>query len=47
MSSGRFFAYYIIQRKDTTNDNTFHMSDGIQGVYSKMLGVVRIFFILD
>ena len=27
MSSGRF-AYYIIQRNDTTNDSIFHMSGG-------------------
>ena len=36
------FAYYVIQRNDTTNDSIFHMSGGMQGVYSKMLGVVRI-----
>ena len=29
---------------DTTNNSIFHMSGGIQGVYSKMLRVVRILF---
>jgi len=34
------FAYYVIQRNDTTNDNSFFfMSDGDQGNYSKMLNV--------
>ena len=46
MSSGRF-AYYVIQRNDTTNDSIFHMSGGMQGVYSKMLGVVRILFLVS
>ena len=35
-------AYYVIQRNDTINDSIFHMSNGMQGAYSKMLGVVRI-----
>ena len=35
MSSGRF-AYYVIQRNATTNDSIFHMSGGMQGVYSKI-----------
>ena len=30
------FAYIVIQRNDTTYDNIFHMSGGMQGVYSKM-----------
>ena len=30
------FAYYVIQRNDTTNDSIFHRSGGMQGVYSKM-----------
>ena len=34
------FAYYVIQRNDTINDSIFFMSNGMQGVYSKMLGVV-------
>ena len=38
------FAYYVIQRNDTINDSIFHMSNGMQGAYSKMLGVVRILF---
>ena len=38
------FAYYVIQRNDTINDNIFHKSDGMQGVYSKMLGVVHILY---
>ena len=38
MSSGRF-AHYVIQRNDTINDGIFHMSGGMQGVYSKMLDV--------
>ena len=46
MSSGRF-AYFVIQLNDTTNDNIFHMSGGVQGVYSKMLGVGRILFLVD
>ena len=37
MSSGRL-AYYVIQRNDTTSDSIFHMSGGMQGVYSKVLG---------
>ena len=41
------FAYYVIQRNDTTNDSIFHMSGGMQGVYSKMLGVVRILFLVS
>ena len=36
------FAHKRNQRNDTTNDSIFHVSDGMQGVYSKMLGVVRI-----
>ena len=28
------FAYYVIQRNDTTNGSIFHMSDGMQGVYN-------------
>ena len=35
------FAYYVIQRNDTTNDSIFHMSGGMQGVYSKILGGVN------
>ena len=35
MSSGRF-AHYVIQRNDITNDSNIHVSDGMQGVYSKM-----------
>ena len=34
------FAYYVIQRNDTINDSIFHMSNGMQGAYSKMLGLV-------
>ena len=37
------FAYYVIQRNDTINDSIFNMSNGMQGAYSKLLGVVRIF----
>ena len=43
MSSGRF-AYYAIPRNNTTNDSISHMSGGMQGVYSEMLGVVRTLF---
>ena len=43
MSSGRF-AYYVIQRNDISNDCILHMSGGMQGVNSKVLGVVRILF---
>ena len=39
--SGRF-ASYVIQRNDTTNDRIFYISDGMQGVYSKMLVVARL-----
>ena len=46
MSSGRF-AYFVIQLNDTTNDSILHMSGGMQGVYSKMLGVVRILFLVS
>ena len=45
MSGGRF-TYYVIQRNDTTNDSIFHMTGGMRGVYSKMLGVVRILFLV-
>ena len=38
------FAYYVIQRNDAINDSIFHMSNGMQGAYSKMIGVVRILF---
>ena len=41
------FANYVSQRKETINDNIFHMSDGLRGVYSKMLGVVRILFLVS
>ena len=40
------FAYYVIQRNGSTNDSIFLMLDGMKGDYSKMLGVVRIFFLL-
>ena len=40
------FAYYVIQRNDTINDSIFHRSNGMQGAYSKMLGVVRILFLV-
>ena len=40
------FEYYVIQRYDTINDSIFHMSNGMQGAYSKMLGVVRILFLV-
>ena len=40
------FAYYVMQRNDTINDSIFHMSNGMQGAYSKMLGVVRILFLV-
>ena len=46
MSSGRFVCY-VIQRNDTTNDSIFHMSGGMQGVYSKMLGGVRLLFLVS
>ena len=41
------FAYYVIQRIDTTNDTIFHLLDGMQGVYSKELGVIRILFLVS
>ena len=40
------FAYYVIQHNDTARDSIFVMLESTQGVYSKMLGVVRIFFLL-
>ena len=46
MTSGRF-AHYVIQRNDTTNNSIFKMSDGIQEVCSKMLGVVSILFLVS
>ena len=36
-------AYYVIQRNATTNDSTLRMSDGMRGVYSKMIGSHLIF----
>ena len=30
--------------QDTTNDRIYHVWDGMQGIYFKMLGVVRILF---
>ena len=40
-------AYYVIQRNDTTNVSIFHMSDSMQGVYSEILGVVHILFLVS
>ena len=36
------FAYHVIKR-NATNDSIFHMSDGMQGVYSKILNSSNIF----
>ena len=44
MSRGSF-EYHVIKYDETTNDNIFHISDGRQKVYSKMLSVVRVFFL--
>ena len=35
------------QRNDTNNESIFHMMDGMQGVYCKMLGAVRILFLVS
>ena len=41
------FAYYGIQRNDTTNEIIFHTPDGMQGVNFKMLGAVRLLFLIS
>ena len=41
------FAYYVIQRDYKPNDSIFYMSDGMQGVHSKMLGGVCILFLVS
>ena len=46
MSSDRF-AYYIIQRNDTTIESIPNMSGGMQGVHSKMLRDVRILVLVS
>ena len=30
--------YYVIQHNDSTKDSIFHITVGMQGVYSKILG---------
>ena len=39
------FAYYVIQFNGHHQRRYFHMSDGMQEVYSKMLDVVPILFL--
>ena len=36
------FEYHVIQRNETTHDSIFHMSVGMQGVHSQVIGVASI-----